>query len=97
RHGPRRAARRSLPAAAAAPPAGAGEGRPGGRRAGPGRNGVVMRSRLVLHAVDSHSEGMPTRVITGGVGTIPGATMAERRAHFRQHLDRLRTLLMYEP
>jgi proline racemase len=56
-----------------------------------------MRSRLVLHAVDSHTEGMPTRVITGGVGTIPGASMAERRAHFRQHLDHLRTLLMYEP
>lgn len=56
-----------------------------------------MRSKLVLHAVDSHTEGMPTRVITGGVGTIPGATMAERRAHFRQHLDHLRTLLMYEP
>ena len=34
-----------------------------------------MRSKLVLHAVDSHTEGMPTRVITGGIGTIPGATM----------------------
>ena len=34
-----------------------------------------MRSRLVLHAVDSHTEGMPTRVITGGIGTIPGAIL----------------------
>lgn len=56
-----------------------------------------MRSKLVLHAVDSHTEGMPTRVITGGIGTIPGATMAERRTHFMQHLDHVRTLLMYEP
>ena len=56
-----------------------------------------MRSRLVLHAVDSHTEGMPTRVITGGVGVIPGATMSERRAHFVEHLDHLRTLLMFEP
>jgi proline racemase len=56
-----------------------------------------MRSKLVLHAVDSHTEGMPTRVITGGVGVIPGATMSERRAHFIRHLDHLRTLLMYEP
>jgi proline racemase len=56
-----------------------------------------MRSRLVLHAVDSHTEGMPTRVITGGVGVIPGASMSERRAHFVEHLDHLRTLLMYEP
>jgi proline racemase len=56
-----------------------------------------MRSTNVFHAVDSHTEGMPTRVITGGVGVIPGATMAERRAHFIEHLDHLRTLLMYEP
>ncbi|MBA9050249.1 proline racemase [Streptomyces phaeogriseichromatogenes] len=40
---------------------------------------------------------MPTRVITGGVGVIPGATMAERRLHFIEHMDHLRTLLMYEP
>ncbi|MEV8308665.1 proline racemase family protein [Streptomyces flavidovirens] len=56
-----------------------------------------MRTRHVFHAVDSHTEGMPTRVITGGVGVIPGATMAERRLHFMEHLDHVRTLLMYEP
>jgi proline racemase len=56
-----------------------------------------MRSTRVFHAVDSHTEGMPTRVITGGVGVIPGATMAERRHHFLEHLDHIRTLLMYEP
>ena len=56
-----------------------------------------MRSTRVFHAVDSHTEGMPTRVITGGVGVIPGATMAERRTHFIASLDHLRTLLMYEP
>ncbi|HET7356643.1 MAG TPA: proline racemase family protein [Nocardioidaceae bacterium] len=56
-----------------------------------------MRSRRVLHAVDSHTEGMPTRVITGGVGVLPGATMFERRRWFLEHSDDLRTLLMYEP
>jgi proline racemase len=56
-----------------------------------------MRSRHVFHAVDSHTEGMPTRVITGGVGTLPGSTMAQRRAYFVEHLDHLRTLLMNEP
>ncbi|MFI8934034.1 proline racemase family protein [Streptomyces sp. NPDC053474] len=56
-----------------------------------------MRTRHVFQAVDSHTEGMPTRVITGGIGVIPGATMAERRLHFIEHLDHLRTLLMYEP
>ncbi|MPZ28079.1 MAG: proline racemase, partial [Micromonosporaceae bacterium] len=56
-----------------------------------------MRSRQVLQAVDSHTEGMPTRVVTGGVGTIPGDTMAARRAYAIDHLDPLRRLLMDEP
>ncbi|MGW2521191.1 proline racemase family protein [Streptomyces sp. NPDC001617] len=56
-----------------------------------------MRSKLVLHAVDSHTEGMPTRVITGGIGTIPGATMNERRLYFREHRDHIKQLLMNEP
>ncbi|WP_125614040.1 proline racemase family protein [Specibacter cremeus] len=56
-----------------------------------------MRSKRVFHAVESHTEGMPTRVITGGVGTIPGATMAERRQWFIDNSDDVRTLLMYEP
>jgi len=56
-----------------------------------------MRARRVFHAVDSHTEGMPTRVIVGGVGVLPGATMAERRMHVINEADDLRTLLMYEP
>lgn len=56
-----------------------------------------MRASRVFSAVDSHTEGMPTRVVTGGVGVIPGASMFERRQHFLEHLDDLRTLLMYEP
>src|ERR671935_648047 len=56
-----------------------------------------MRSSRIFHTVDSHTEGMPTRVVTGGVGTIPGASMAERREYFLAHLDHIRTLLMYEP
>ncbi len=34
-----------------------------------------MRSSRVFHAVDSHTEGMPTRVVTSGFGVIPGSTM----------------------
>jgi proline racemase len=56
-----------------------------------------MRAARYLAAVDSHTEGMPTRVVTGGVGPIPGATMLERRAHFVAHMDDLRLLLMREP
>ncbi|WIX77775.1 proline racemase family protein [Amycolatopsis carbonis] len=56
-----------------------------------------MRAKRLFHAVDSHTEGMPTRVITGGVGVVPGATMFERRQYFVEHLDHIRQLLMNEP
>jgi proline racemase len=56
-----------------------------------------MKARRAFVAVDSHTEGMPTRVVTGGVGPIPGATMLERKLHFEAELDDLRLLLMREP
>ena len=56
-----------------------------------------MRGRRVIQAVDSHTEGMPTRVVTGGVGRIPGATMNDRRLYAMEHLDGLRGFLMNEP
>jgi proline racemase len=56
-----------------------------------------MRGRRVFHAVDSHTEGMPTRVIVGGVGLIPGDTMFDRRRYFMANLDGIRKALMYEP
>ncbi|WP_022873897.1 proline racemase family protein [Nesterenkonia alba] len=56
-----------------------------------------MRTQHVYHAVDSHTEGMPTRVITGGVAPIPGATMGQRRLWFMENRDHLRKLLMREP
>ncbi|MFG3700485.1 proline racemase family protein [Micromonospora sp. NPDC047620] len=56
-----------------------------------------MRTSRVIHVVDSHTEGMPTRVVTGGVPVIPGDTMAQRREYLSANLDHLRTFLMYEP
>ncbi|MGA8112360.1 MAG: proline racemase family protein [Actinocatenispora sp.] len=56
-----------------------------------------MRASRYFAAVDSHTEGMPTRVVTGGVGVLPGESMMQRRGYFMAHLDHLRTLLMNEP
>jgi proline racemase len=56
-----------------------------------------MRAKTYFTAVDSHTEGMPTRVITGGLGPLPGDSMQERRLYFQAHLDDLRLLLMREP
>ena len=56
-----------------------------------------MRTQRVLHCVESHTEGMPTRVVVGGVAPIPGDTMEARRQWFMANTDTLRTLLMHEP
>ncbi|MGF0114863.1 proline racemase family protein [Promicromonospora sp. Marseille-Q5078] len=56
-----------------------------------------MRSSRTFTAVDSHTEGMPTRVVTSGVGVIPGATMNDKRLYFIEHLDDVRKLLVNEP
>lgn len=47
--------------------------------------------------VDSHTGGEPTRVVVGGLPNIPGKTVEERMSYFREHLEDLRTLLIYEP
>ncbi|HET9657205.1 MAG TPA: proline racemase family protein [Kineosporiaceae bacterium] len=56
-----------------------------------------MRSRRVIHTVESHTEGMPTRVVTGGVGVLPGDTMFDRRRWFMANSDGLRRFLVNEP
>jgi proline racemase len=52
---------------------------------------------IAFHAVDSHTEGMPTRVITDGVGVLPGETMLQRKQAFERDRDGIRLLLMREP
>lgn len=56
-----------------------------------------MKAARYFSAVDSHTEGMPTRVITGGVPALPGETMLERKLRFEEERDDLRLLLMQEP
>ncbi len=52
---------------------------------------------MAIETVESHTQGMPTRVVLSGVEAIPGASMFERREYAREHLDDLRRFLMYEP
>lgn len=57
-----------------------------------------MRASVrTVTTVESHTEGMPTRVVTSGVEVIPGKTMFERRQYFLEHMDDIRQWLMYEP
>jgi proline racemase len=50
-----------------------------------------------IETVESHTQGMPTRVVVSGVDPIPGTTMFERREYARAHLDGLRRFLVEEP
>ena len=47
--------------------------------------------------VDSHTAGEPTRVVTGGLPDLPGATLAEQRAAFARDFDRWRRAINTEP
>ena len=50
-----------------------------------------------LTTIDAHTEGEPFRVITGGLPDLPGDTILARRRYMMNHLDHLRTALMWEP
>ncbi|MDX1523482.1 MAG: proline racemase family protein, partial [Anaerolineae bacterium] len=50
-----------------------------------------------ITTIDAHTEGEPFRVITGGFPELPGSTILERRRYAKEHLEHLRTALMFEP
>ncbi len=56
-----------------------------------------MRFSHWISTVDTHTEGEPTRIITGGIGQIPGRNMVEKVNYFKRNLDHVRTALMAEP
>jgi trans-L-3-hydroxyproline dehydratase len=50
-----------------------------------------------INAIDAHTGGEPFRVIMSGFPDLPGETMLARRRYAKEHFDRLRTALMWEP
>src|SRR5213592_4437796 len=58
---------------------------------------VTMRSDRVLGTVDFHTAGIGMRLLTSGLGRLPGTTIGEKRRWFQEHLDHLRTGLCLEP
>lgn len=57
----------------------------------------MQNSKRTVTTVESHTEGMPTRVVISGVGEIPGTTAFEKRRYFMENMDEIRQWLMYEP
>ena len=53
--------------------------------------------QIKISTIEAHTAGEPLRVITSGYPDIPGATILQRRAFAKQHLDHLRRMLMLEP
>lgn len=56
-----------------------------------------MRFVKSIQAVDSHTMGEPTRVVTGGIPSIKGNTMPEKKAYLENNMDYVRTAIMHEP
>ncbi|OWZ84365.1 proline racemase family protein [Natranaerobius trueperi] len=56
-----------------------------------------MKFDQMITAVDSHTMGEPTRVVTGGLPSIKGNSMVEKRDYLEKNYDNIRTALMYEP
>jgi len=50
-----------------------------------------------IYVIDSHTAGMPTRIILGGIPNLPGNTVAEKARYFADNLDYIRTALFQEP
>lgn len=56
-----------------------------------------MRWKRALNVVDSHCEGEIGRVITGGIGQVPGQTMFDKKLWLESNLDEIRKLVLFEP
>lgn len=55
-----------------------------------------MKSAAVIHTIDSHTGGEPTRLVVSGV-PVRGSTLLAQRDYVRAHHDDLRSALMCEP
>lgn len=58
---------------------------------------LLRRGRACIHIVDSHTGGMPTRVITEGFPQLEGRTVAERRDDLERRFAALRRAIVAEP
>lgn len=54
-------------------------------------------STLTLQLLDTHAGGDVSRIVTGGIAPLPGATVRAQMEYLRDHADGLRTLLLEEP
>ena len=51
----------------------------------------------IFHCIDAHTCGNPVRLVKEGGPQLDGNNMSERRQHFLNEFDWIRTGLMFEP
>jgi len=56
-----------------------------------------LKVAKMITAIDSHTMGEPTRIVTGGIPKLKGKTMAEKKQFLIDELDHIRTAIMNEP
>ncbi len=52
---------------------------------------------LMVSTVDYHTAGEPFRIVSGGIPSLRGRTILEKRRYALDHLDDIRQLLVFEP
>jgi proline racemase len=57
----------------------------------------LSNDALTITTLDTHAAGEPLRIITGGLPTLEGSTILERRRFMRDNYDHVRRALMWEP
>jgi len=56
-----------------------------------------MHFSQLITTVDTHTDGDPTRIVTGGIKNIRGGSILEKLHFFEKNMDHLRKAIMAEP
>ena len=56
-----------------------------------------MKAKKALFTVESHTMGEPLRLVVGGIPTLKGNSIPEKREYFIKNYDYMRKALMQEP
>ena len=56
-----------------------------------------MKPIYIVKLIDTHAGGDVSRIVTQGVGKLPGNTVRQQMEYLKNHADGLRKLLLYEP
>ncbi|MGE0847403.1 MAG: proline racemase family protein [Flavobacteriaceae bacterium] len=59
--------------------------------------GAPADFEAAIETVEMHAGGEPVRIVTAGYPPVSGRTILDKRRYAREHLDRYREMLIYEP